>query len=144
WSIQENSITYSLFVCLQPPPGHSFILETDTMGQLPARPSRVHVVLECICSRGQLLEEMLCFLHHPDNRDQSSCLLRTLCTDSYLDLEKVSCCVQHLLTSAWLLLPESQHCQLTVLPSSQTCKFQLTGISEVNVCTEMKFGVERS
>ncbi|NXI60880.1 IPIL1 protein, partial [Chloroceryle aenea] len=30
WSVQEHSITYCLLVSLQPPPGHSFILEEDT------------------------------------------------------------------------------------------------------------------
>ncbi|PKU45165.1 inositol -trisphosphate receptor-interacting 1 [Limosa lapponica baueri] len=147
WSVQENSITYRLLVCLQPPPGHSFIMEQDTTGQLPASPSRVRVVLECVCSREQLLRgERLCFLHHPNNdlpRDQSSCCLSTLCTDSYLDLEKVTCWVQELVRSAWLLLPESRHCQLTVLPSSQSCRFQLTGSSRMDIFTEIIFTVER-
>ncbi|NXS93802.1 IPIL1 protein, partial [Jacana jacana] len=145
WTVQENNITYQLFVCLQPPPGHSFTLEMDTTGQLPGRSSRVHVALECICSSRQLLGESLCFLHHPDNklpRDQSSCLLRTLCTDSYLDLEKVACWAQMVVSTAWPLLPESQHCQLKVLPSSQSCKFQLTGMAEMNICTEIRFGVK--
>ncbi|KAK4818298.1 hypothetical protein QYF61_010760 [Mycteria americana] len=129
WSVGENSIAYSLLVLLRPPPGHSFSLELDTTGQLPARHSSIQVVLECTCSREQLLGESWCFLHHPDDklpRDQSSCLLRTLCTCSYLDMEKVASWVQLLVRSAWLLLPQSQHCQLMVLPSSQSCRFQLT------------------
>ncbi|NXK26452.1 IPIL1 protein, partial [Arenaria interpres] len=146
WSVQENSITYRLLVYLQPPPGHSFIVEQDTTGQLPTSPPRVRVVLECICSRKQLLGgERLCFLHHPNNdlpRDQSSCCLRNLCTDSYLDMEKVTCWVQELLTTAWLLLPESRHCQLTVLPSSHSCRFQLTGSSQMDICIEISFAIQ--
>ncbi|NWT43881.1 IPIL1 protein, partial [Chroicocephalus maculipennis] len=145
WSVQENDITYRLFVILRPPRGHSFSVELDTTGQLPARPSRVHVVLECICLSRKLLGDSFCFLHHSDEklpRDQSSSFLRTLCTQSYLDWEKVTHWVQQLVRSAWLLLPESHHCQLTVLPSSLSCKFQLTGTSQMNICTEILFAVK--
>ncbi|NWX74743.1 IPIL1 protein, partial [Alca torda] len=140
-----NCIGYRLFVFLRPPPGHSFSNELDTTGQLPARPSRVHVVLECICSSGRLLGHSACFLHHPNDklpRDQSLLLLRTLCTQSYLEWEKVTRWVQQLVRSAWLLLPESHHCQLTVLPSSHSCKFQLTSTPQMNMCTEILFAVE--
>ncbi|XP_032840304.2 inositol 1,4,5-trisphosphate receptor-interacting protein-like 1 [Tyto alba] len=147
WSVHKNSITYHLPVFLWPPPGHSFSVELDTTGQLPARHSSIRVVLECTCLREQLLGDMLCFLHHPDNklpRDQSSCLLRTLCKGSYLDMEKITCWVQLLVQSAWLLLPQSHHCQLTVLPSSQSsCRFQLTSTSKMNICIEMIFAVRQ-
>ncbi|NXJ94365.1 IPIL1 protein, partial [Corythaixoides concolor] len=140
WSIHENSITYRLLVFLQPPPGHSFSQELDTTGQLPAR--RVRLVRECTCTREQLLGDILCFLHHPDDKllkDQSSYLLHTLCTDSYLDLEKIVRWSQQLVRSAWLLLPQLHHWQLTVLPSSKSCKFQLTSSSKMNICTEIFF-----
>ncbi|NXE82529.1 IPIL1 protein, partial [Cochlearius cochlearius] len=146
WNVHENSIAYRLLVFLQPPPGHSFSLELDTTGQLPARLASVHVVLECTCSREQLSEDILCFLHHRDDklpRDESSYLLRAVCTQSYLDVEKFACWVQLLVKSAWLLLPQSHHCQLTVLPSSQSCRFQLTSTSKLNVCTEMCFAVQQ-
>ncbi|CAN0058771.1 unnamed protein product [Bubo scandiacus] len=145
WSIEEDSISYGLFVILQPPPGHSFSLEQDSSGQLPARPLRIHVALECMCWREQLLGHMLCFLHHHDDklrRDQSSHLLRTLCTCSYLDMEKVTCWVSVLVRSAWLLLPQSRHCRLTVLPSSRSCRFQLASTSEMDITIEMRFAVQ--
>ncbi|NXH79486.1 IPIL1 protein, partial [Hydrobates tethys] len=135
-----------LLVFLWPPPGHSFSLEPDTTGQQPARHHTTRVVLECLCSREQLLGDTLCFLHHPDDklpRDQSSYLLRTLCTGSYLDVQKVACWVQKLVGSAWPLLPQSHHCQLKVLPSCQTCRFQLTTTSKMNICTEMLFAVQQ-
>ncbi|XP_009985905.1 PREDICTED: inositol 1,4,5-trisphosphate receptor-interacting protein-like 1 [Tauraco erythrolophus] len=143
WSIHENSITYRLVVFLQPPCGHSFSLELDTMGQLPA--IRVYVVLECTCWRKQLLGDVSCFLHQPGDKlpkDQSSYLLRTLCTNSYLDLEKIARWGQTLVRSAWMLLPQSHHCQLTVLPSSQSCKFKLTSSSKMNICMELIFAVQ--
>ncbi|NWY52441.1 IPIL1 protein, partial [Chionis minor] len=145
WSIHENSITYCLLVLLRPPPGHSFSLELDTTGQMPTRPSSIRVGLECMCSRDQLLGNSVCFLHRPDDklpRDHSSLLLRTLCTQSYLDMEKFACWVQLLVRSAWLLLPESLHCQLTVLASSQSCRLQLTSTSNIDICIEIIFSVE--
>lgn len=146
WNVHGSSIAYRLLVFLRPPPGHSFSLELDTTGQLPARLASIRVVLECTCSREQPPGDVLCFLHHRDDKlptHQSSYLLRALCTRSYLDVEKIACWVQVLVRSAWLLLPQSQHCQLTVLPSSQSCRFQLTSTSKLDVCTEMIFAVQQ-
>ncbi|NXK42911.1 IPIL1 protein, partial [Piprites chloris] len=140
WSIHKNSINYQLLMILQPPCGHSFSLGTTE--QLPASHSWIHVVLECTCSGEQLLGEMSCFLH-PIGKDHSLNLLDTLCTDDYLYVEKVACWVQMLVASAWLLLPQSQHCQLTVLPSCQSCRFQLTGSPGRQITTEMVFAVEQ-
>ncbi|NXY88588.1 IPIL1 protein, partial [Alcedo cyanopectus] len=147
WRVQENTIAYCLFVALHPPPGHSFSLERHTMQQLPASCPSIHVGLECICSREKLVGDTLCFLHHPDGsltKDQSSYLLRTLCTRSYLDAEKVACWVQGLVHSAWMLLPQSHHWKLTLLPSSRSCRFQLTGMSKTNICTEIILAVRPS
>ncbi|NWW97041.1 IPIL1 protein, partial [Rhynochetos jubatus] len=146
WHIHKNFISYCLLVFLQSPPGHTFSLELNTTGQLPARHFRVRVVLECLCSRKQLLGDILCFLHDSDNRlprDENSNLLHTLCTCSYLDVEKVTSWVQLMVQSAWLLLPQSRYCQLTVLPSSKSCKFQLTTTSKMNICMEMMFAVQQ-
>ncbi|NXK04691.1 IPIL1 protein, partial [Herpetotheres cachinnans] len=141
----ENNVVYRLLVFLQPSPGHSFSVELDSTGKLLAEHSSIRVGLKCICLRKQLLGGM-CFLHQPDKSlptDQRSKLLRSLCTHSYLDVEKVAGWFQLLVKSAWLLLPQSQHCQLTVLPSSQTCRFQLTGVSDISICTEMIFAVQQ-
>ncbi|XP_010187782.1 PREDICTED: inositol 1,4,5-trisphosphate receptor-interacting protein-like 1 [Mesitornis unicolor] len=146
WRVHDNSITYRLLVLLQPPPGHSFSLELDSTGQLPERPSSIHVVLECMCSREQQLGDSFCFLHKLDDKvpaDQRSYFLRTLCTCFCLDLEKTAHWVQQLVGSAWQFLPHSHHCQLTVLPSSQSCRFQLTSTSWMNTYTEMVFAVQQ-
>ncbi|XP_009871963.1 PREDICTED: inositol 1,4,5-trisphosphate receptor-interacting protein-like 1 [Apaloderma vittatum] len=147
WSAHENTILYRRLMFLQPPPGYSFILEEDTTRQLPARIFRAHVVMECMCQMEQLLLGDTCFLHGTDNelpRDQSSELLGRLCTNAYLDMEKVACWAQLLVRSAWLCMPQAQKCQLTVLPSSETCTFQLTGTSTSNmtIVTEMIFAVQ--
>ncbi|NXT86032.1 IPIL1 protein, partial [Zapornia atra] len=145
WSVQENAILYRLLMFLQPPPGHSFSLEPDTTGQQPPRPSRTRVLLECMCSREQLLGGRQCFLHHPDSklrRNEGSNILHTLCTDSFLAMEKITRWPQVLVRSAWQLLPQSHHCQLTLLPSSQSCRFQLTTTSRMNIYTEMLFAVQ--
>ncbi|KAK2541016.1 hypothetical protein Q9966_004184 [Columba livia] len=146
WGVHENNIFYCLLVFLRPPPGHSFSLELDTMGQPPPRHSSIRVALDCMCSSEQLLADSLCLLHHLDDnlaRDQSSYLLRTLCTCSCLDVEKLACWVQELVKTAWLFLPQSHHCQLTVLPSHQSCRFQLTSTSQMSICTEMMFAVQQ-
>ncbi|NWU87329.1 IPIL1 protein, partial [Onychorhynchus coronatus] len=129
-----------LLVTLRPPHGYSFSLGPTE--QLPASRSRIPVVLECTCSKEQLLGEMSCFLH-TTGKDLSLNLLDTLCTADYLDMEKVACWVQMLVGSAWLLLPQSQHCQLTVLPSCRSCRFQLTGTPGRQISMEMVFSVQQ-
>ncbi|XP_055650171.1 inositol 1,4,5-trisphosphate receptor-interacting protein-like 1 [Falco peregrinus] len=144
WSVHGNSITYRLPVLLWPPPGHSFTLEPDTAGQLPEGQPSIRVGLECVCLRQQLLGDEPCLLHHPEvqlPRDQKSFLLYTLCTRSCLDMDKVTYWVQELVKAAWLLLPESSHCHLTLLPSFKSCRFHLTSSSEIDICTELIFVV---
>ncbi|NWI53071.1 IPIL1 protein, partial [Calyptomena viridis] len=143
WSIHKNITNYRLLVILRPPPGHSFVLGTSE--QLPASRSGIRVVLECTCSRDHLLGKTPCFLHPSGDllaRDKDSYLLDTLCTGTYLHVEKVTCWVQMLVASAWLYLPQCSHCQLTVLPSCRSCRFQLTGPSGIQFTTEMVFAVQ--
>ncbi|NXP03561.1 IPIL1 protein, partial [Thinocorus orbignyianus] len=140
WSIQEKSIVYHLLVFLRPPPGHSSNLELDTREELPGRPSNIHVVLECVCWKKRLLGGCVGFLHQHDNklpRDRRSFPLQTLCTSSYLDMEKVACWVQLLVTSARQFWPDSHHCQLLVLPSSASCQLQLTSTAGIHIFSEM-------
>ncbi|NXS85348.1 IPIL1 protein, partial [Erpornis zantholeuca] len=141
WSVQENGITYRPLVILRPPPGHSF--SVDSTKRPPAR--RVRVALECLCSGEQLLGQM-CFLHASGGqlpRDHDRYLLDTLCTGSYLDVEKVTKWVQTLVVLAWPFLPHSRHCQLTVLPSSRSCSFQLTGTCRGQITIDMVLAVQQ-
>ncbi|KAI1239694.1 hypothetical protein IHE44_0011118 [Lamprotornis superbus] len=141
WSIQEDSSTYRLLVILRPPPGHSFTPESTK--QSPAK--RIRVALECLCSEEQLLGQM-CFLHASGGQlpwDQDWYLLDTLCTGSCLDPKKVTQWVQMLVASAWLLLPQSHHFQLSALPSSKSCSWQLSSTSGLHCSIELALAVQQ-
>ncbi|XP_075008518.1 LOW QUALITY PROTEIN: inositol 1,4,5-trisphosphate receptor-interacting protein-like [Calonectris borealis] len=146
WSPREEDIIYRLLVPLQPPRGHAFHLELGTAGERPAKDSYIRVELECTCRREQLGENMLCFLHHPEEelrRNQGPSLLGTLCTGPYLDLEKTTHWFQILVEGAWMLLPLSRDYRLTVLPSRRSCKLRLTSASNSTLLIEMMFAVQQ-
>ncbi|XP_063277688.1 inositol 1,4,5-trisphosphate receptor-interacting protein-like 1 [Prinia subflava] len=145
WSPHAQDVVYSVLVPLSPPPGHAFHLDLDTAGMLQ-RNFCVRVELLCTCRREQLGEEnMLCFLHHPEEelrRRQEPSLLHTLCTGSYLDVEKTVRWFYRFVRVAWLLLPQSRHWRLTLQPSSRSCKFQLSKDGE-SFAAEMIFAVRQ-
>ncbi|XP_005045684.1 PREDICTED: inositol 1,4,5-trisphosphate receptor-interacting protein-like 1 [Ficedula albicollis] len=143
WSIFEDRIVYQLLVLLQPPSGHSFRLEQFCGTQLPERSSNVRVVLECTCPRPT--GDAPCFVHPAENQEaaQPSALLQTLCTGSYLDVEETACWAQNSVQTAWEPLPQRQHWQLTVLPSSRSCRLLLSGPSELQLCAVLVFAVEQ-
>ncbi|NXY40141.1 IPIL1 protein, partial [Pomatorhinus ruficollis] len=126
------------------PPGHAFHLELHTAGMLQ-RNLCVRVELLCTCTREQLGEDMLCFLHHPEEelrRRQDPSLLHTLCTGASLDVEKTVHWFHQFTRVAWLLLPESRHWCLMLQPSSRSCKFQLSKDNE-SFAVEIVFGVQQ-
>ncbi|XP_049684276.1 inositol 1,4,5-trisphosphate receptor-interacting protein-like 1 [Accipiter gentilis] len=146
WSLSKDDAAYNLLVPLKPPCGHAFHLELGNRGERPARNSRVRVQLECICTREQLVEDMLCFLHHPKEKlrkNQSASLLDTLCTGPYLDMEKTTRWFQILVKASWQLLPQSRHHRLTVLPSKHSCKLRLTNTSNSPLLIVMTFMVQQ-
>ncbi|NWQ91550.1 IPIL1 protein, partial [Burhinus bistriatus] len=146
WSPEEDHAVYQLLVPLKPPRGHAFHLELGTTEEMPAKGSRVRVELECTCMREQLVENTLCFLHHPEEelrRNQGPSLLGTLCTGSYLDVQKTAHWLQNLVRLAWVLVPHSCHFNMKVLPSSRSCKLQLTNTSGRTLFVEMLFGVQQ-
>ncbi|XP_062455710.1 inositol 1,4,5-trisphosphate receptor-interacting protein-like 1 [Rhea pennata] len=138
--------TYSLLVPLRPPPGHAFHLEVASTRQQAPGHGRVRVQLQCMCARQRLLGDVLCFLHQPQAQlatKQGSCLLRTLCTRSYLNVQKTACWFQQVVQKAWHLLPPSHHCQLVVLPSSRACKLRLANASGSSLLIHIIFGVQQ-
>ncbi|NXM39891.1 IPIL1 protein, partial [Gymnorhina tibicen] len=144
WSPCAEDVVYRVLVPLSPPPGHAFHLELDTAG-MPQRNFCVRVQLLCTCTREQLGENMLCFLHHPEEelkRKQDPSLVHTLCTGSYLDVEKTVHWFYRFVRVAWLLLPQSCHWRLMLQPSSRSCKFQLSKDKE-SFMVEMIFGVRQ-
>ncbi|KAF1448953.1 Inositol 1,4,5-trisphosphate receptor-interacting protein-like 1, partial [Spheniscus mendiculus] len=148
WSPRENDVVYRLLIPMKPPRGHAFHLELGSAGEMLARGSCIRVELECTCMGGWLVEDMLCFLHRPKEelrRNQSPSLLRTLCTGSYLDVEKTALWFHHFVRSAWVVVPGSHHYDLRVHPSSRSCKLQLTrtNASRRTLVIEMMFGVQQ-
>ncbi|NXX31221.1 IPIL1 protein, partial [Nicator chloris] len=144
WSPHAQDVVYRVLVPLSPPAGHAFHLELDNEGMLQ-RSFRVRVELLCTCMREQLGEDMLCFLHHPEEelrRKQDPSLLHSLCTGSYLDVEKTVQWFYRFVRVAWLLLPQSHHWHLMLQPSSRSCKFQLSKDKE-SFTAEMIFGVRQ-
>ncbi|NXV25099.1 IPIL1 protein, partial [Cepphus grylle] len=146
WSPCGHDAVYRLLVPMKPPHGHAFHLELDTAGQMPAK-NCVRVELECTCTRDQHVENMLCFIHHPEEalqRNLDSSLLSNLCTGFYLNVEKIAHWFQNLVISAWGEMPESRRYSMQVLPSSRSCKLQLTNVSGKSLLVEMVFGVQQS
>ncbi|NXI14465.1 IPIL1 protein, partial [Irena cyanogastra] len=144
WSPCAQDTVYSVLVPLSPPPGHAFHLELDTAGMLQ-RNFSVRVELLCTCTRERLEEDVLCFLHHPEEelrRKQEASLLHTLCSGSYLDVEKTVQFFCRFVRVAWLLLPQSRHWRLTLQPCSRSCKFQLSKDMQ-SLTAEMIFAVRQ-
>ena len=142
WSAWGDNVLYRLLVPLQPPPGHAFCLEPGTAKEMLTSDCCLRVQLQCMCIREQLVEDILCFLHHSKDelKSQGPSLLNTLCTNSYLDIEKTACWFQMLVKDAWKLMPQSHCCQLTVLPTTRSCKLRLTNGQET-LSIQMIFGV---
>ncbi|XP_075609157.1 inositol 1,4,5-trisphosphate receptor-interacting protein-like 1 [Balearica regulorum gibbericeps] len=146
WSPHEDDAVYCMLVPLKAPRGHAFHLELGTTGDRPAKDSCIRVELECTCTNEQLVDNMLCFLHHSEEelkRNQGPSLLHTLCTGSYLDAEKTVRCFQKFVRLAWVVLPQSRRYHMKVLPSSRSCKLQLTSASRRTLFVEMIFGVQQ-
>ncbi|NXU41801.1 IPIL1 protein, partial [Drymodes brunneopygia] len=144
WSASAEDVVYQVLVPLSPPPGHAFQLELATAG-MARRYYRVHVELLCTCTREQLGEAMLCFLHQPEvqlRRKPEPSLLHTLCPGCYLDVEKTVHWFCRLVRVAWLFLPQSRDWQLMVQPSSRSCKFLLSKDKQ-RLALEVIFGVQQ-
>ncbi|NXT07142.1 IPIL1 protein, partial [Prunella fulvescens] len=145
WSPREWDGVYRVLVPLNPPPGHAFHLELNSAGQMAARTFSVRVELACTCKREQLGEKLLCFLHHSQEelwRKQKRSLLETLCTGSYLDVEKTSHWFCQLVRCSWLHVPQSYSWHLVFQPCSRSCQFQLSR-GKKSVMVEILFGVRQ-
>ncbi|NXO43901.1 IPIL1 protein, partial [Locustella ochotensis] len=134
-----------VLIPMTPPRGHSFHLELDSAGHRPVRNFRVRVQLECTCRGEQQGENMLCFLHHPEEElrsNQDPSLLDTLCTGSYLDVHKTARWFCQLVRAIWPALPQSHNWHFMLLPSRRSCQFQVTN-GDRSFRIEMLFGVQR-
>ncbi|XP_056349302.1 inositol 1,4,5-trisphosphate receptor-interacting protein-like 1 [Oenanthe melanoleuca] len=145
WSPREQDVVYQVLIPMTPPRGHSFHLELDSAEHRHVRNFRVRVQLECTCSKEQQAENMLCFLHHPEEElrsNQDPSLLDTLCTNSYLDVQKTARWFYQLVRAIWPALPQSHNWHLKLLPSRRSCQFQVSNGRE-SFRIEMLFGVQR-
>ncbi|XP_068050963.1 inositol 1,4,5-trisphosphate receptor-interacting protein-like 1 [Anomalospiza imberbis] len=145
WSPREQDVVYRVLIPMTPPRGHSFHLELDSARHRHVRNFRVRVQLECTCTGQQQGENMLCFLHHPEEelrRNQNPSLLDTLCTGSYLDVQKTARWFRQLVKAIWPALPQSHNWHLILLPSTRSCQFKVTNGRE-SLRIEMLFGVRR-
>ncbi|XP_064278673.1 inositol 1,4,5-trisphosphate receptor-interacting protein-like 1 [Passer domesticus] len=145
WSPREQDVVYSMLIPMTPPRGHSFHLELESEEQRHVRNFRVRVQLECTCTGEQQAEDMLCFLHHPEEELRSSqdpSLLDTLCTGSYLDVQKTARWFYQLVRAIWPALPQSHNWHLSVMPSTRSCQFKVT-YGQESFRIELFFGVRR-
>ncbi|PKU44758.1 inositol -trisphosphate receptor-interacting 1 [Limosa lapponica baueri] len=146
WSPQEEVITYHVLVPMKAPLWHSFHLELCDTGEMQTRNFRIRVEQECLCTRERLVGDMLCFLHHSEEelrRNQKPSLLSTLCTGSYLDVQKTARWFHQLVKAAWVALPQASSCRLKMMPFNRSCKFQVTKTDQKRFIIELMFGVQQ-
>ncbi|NXK81484.1 IPIL1 protein, partial [Amazona guildingii] len=145
WSPYEENIIYRVLVSLTPPSGHTFLPELCNQGEMPEGKFRIRVELERAYVMEQLVEDMLCFLHHDEEeqrRNMGPSLLQTVCTGSYLDVQKTARRFHQLVKTCWAVLPYSHRWQLTMLPCSCSCKFKMAK-GEEKILTEIMLGVQQ-
>ncbi|XP_072195344.1 inositol 1,4,5-trisphosphate receptor-interacting protein-like 1 [Excalfactoria chinensis] len=144
WYPAENIPVFCLLVPLMAPHGHVFRLDLGTTGQLPARNSRIRVHLECTCGREQQMG-MRCFLHSSKKqlRNQHPSLLKELCTDSYLDVEKTARWFQALIKDAWDRMRFPEECELNVEESGRSCRLSVTDFYKQVFLVNILFGVQQ-
>ncbi|XP_059328582.1 inositol 1,4,5-trisphosphate receptor-interacting protein-like 1 [Ammospiza nelsoni] len=145
WSPREQDVVYQVLIPMTPPRGHSFHLELGTAWQRRLRNFHIRVQQECTCTSEQQGEHMLCFLHHPEEelrRHQDPSLLHTLCTGSYLDVEKTARWFYQLVRAIWPALLESHSWHLVLLPPRRSCQFKVTNGRE-SYRIEVLFGLRQ-
>ncbi|NXK64414.1 IPIL1 protein, partial [Sylvietta virens] len=145
WSPCEQDVVYQVLIPMTPPQGHSFHLELEPAGQMPVRNFRIRVQQECTCLSEQRGRNTLCFLHQPKEElrtNQDPSLLHTLCTGSYLDVEKTARWFYQLVRAIWPALPQSHSWHLVLLPSRRSCQFKVTN-GRQSYRIEMLFGVRQ-
>ncbi|NXN96753.1 IPIL1 protein, partial [Rhinopomastus cyanomelas] len=141
WSPSGDDTVYQVLLPLKPCPGYEFHVELGRAEKTPARDGRIHVELECTCSR----KKSLCSLHNPEEmirKRRGSSFLESLCTDSYLNVQKTVVCFQSFVKSAWATLPQSHCYKVQLLPSGHSCKLKLQKASRRTIIIEMLMGMQ--
>lgn len=143
WYPVEHEPVLCVLVPLLAPRGHVFHPDLSTIGELPAKNSRIHVALECTCGREQEMG-MQCFLHASaeELRNQQPSLLHNLCTDSCLDVEKTARWFLVLIRNAWKCIPASATCSMNVVLSRRSCRLRVRNIFR-STSIKLVFGVQQ-
>ncbi|NXA20644.1 IPIL1 protein, partial [Ibidorhyncha struthersii] len=139
WSPHGHDAVYRLLVPLKPPHGHTFHLKLSSAVEIPAKNCYVCVELECTCMKEQLVENTLCFLHHPKElrRVPAASILGTLCTGFYLDVLKTAQWFQNLVRSAWGEMPQSHHYSMKAIFTPSTMWAESYAVAEVKFFRHM-------
>ncbi|XP_064032455.1 inositol 1,4,5-trisphosphate receptor-interacting protein-like 1 [Pogoniulus pusillus] len=141
---EEDYIVYHLLVPMKPPRGHVFSLELETT-ETPAKDCRIRVGLKCTCIAHRILR----FVRNSKRwlswrKKKTLSLLDILCTQSYLDVEKVTCWFQGLVKEAWVALPQAREYELKVMSFSQrSCLLQLISEYRGPLNLQIMFGVQQ-
>ncbi|XP_053919134.1 inositol 1,4,5-trisphosphate receptor-interacting protein-like 1 [Cuculus canorus] len=150
WGPCVGDSVYHFLLPLKAPHEYTFHLEPDTAGEVPARNFRIRVELLCTCTTEQQAEKMRCFLHQPEEEQRGNqdlhtlcTFLHTLCTGSYLDVQKTASWFKENLKAVWKDLPQSAQSRLTMLPSSRSCKFQVTKDNQEIFIVDVAFGLQQ-
>ncbi|XP_071586921.1 inositol 1,4,5-trisphosphate receptor-interacting protein-like 1 [Heliangelus exortis] len=143
WAPREADAVHCFMVPIEPPHGHSFHIELGTEEETQVQIYRLRVELECTCPEEQVVEELLCQLHHPDEELRNPSLRDTLCRGPYLNFEELTNRFQVLVAAACVLLSEWRHCGILVQPYMRSCRLQVTTPTGGSLLIEMMLGVQQ-
>ncbi|XP_054853219.1 inositol 1,4,5-trisphosphate receptor-interacting protein-like 1 [Eublepharis macularius] len=146
WHSQASK-PFSVLVPVLPPKGHSFHLETMDSEGTPSKHGHILVEMECVCKRERLLGDVMCFLHHPEQKlsedKQGAFLLHVLCTSSHLDVDKTIHWFQSLVGEAWKNIRYKYNLDLLPQPSNTSCKLKLAFKSGRTITVDIILGVQQ-
>ncbi|NXP75635.1 IPIL1 protein, partial [Ramphastos sulfuratus] len=143
WSPCVDDAIYRLLVPLKPGLGHAFYMEERILEERPKRSFWIRVRGKCTCRRE---EPVPCFFHHLQERRRRrrrSHQLGILCTSSYLDVQKTVSWFQNFVRSVWGVRPKMRRYDLKMLPSTRSCKLQLTDILGRTFVIDLIFGLQQ-
>ncbi|XP_077161669.1 inositol 1,4,5-trisphosphate receptor-interacting protein-like 1 isoform X2 [Paroedura picta] len=146
WHTQQSK-AFSVLVPVVPPKGHSFHLEISDSEGTSSKHGHVLVEMECMCKRERLLGDVVCFLHHPDEKlsedQQAVFLMHVLCTSSHLDVDKAIHWLQSLVKKAWKNIRYKYNLDLLPKPSNTSCKLKLAFKSGRTIYVDIILGVQQ-
>ncbi|XP_043940145.1 inositol 1,4,5-trisphosphate receptor-interacting protein-like 1 [Protopterus annectens] len=126
----KREVTFDLLVPLLPPEGYVFKPEEMHPEFPPEKRGyrRIAVHSGCMCNRTEILADVLCLIHGKDKfhlgEKPEDSLETCLCTDAYLDTEKVLKWMRALLLASWEQISHKYDFKVT-FPSAALCILKL-------------------